>query len=134
MFKLIKIQNSGRNVPEPEKLKKFSPISIKAGEALILDDGEVAPCPATVMPSYIAFAHADDSCETVVCYPITNDMLFETTINDSPESLIEGYKVTIGKDSDGRSVCVTSTINSGVATIVDLNGATKAGDKVTVRF
>jgi hypothetical protein len=86
------------------------------------------------MPSYIAFADAGESCDTVVCYPISKDMLFETTVNDSPISLLEGYKVTIGKDNDGCSVCVTSTTTSGVATIVSLDGATKAGDKVTVRF
>ena len=134
MFKLIKILNSGRNVPEPEKLNKFSNISVKAGEALILDDGEVAPCPSSVTPSYIAFADADESAETVVCYPVSKDMIFETTVNANPSALLVGYKVTIGQDDDGCSVCVTSTTTSGVATIVSLDGATQAGDKVTVKF
>ena len=134
MFKLIKIQNSGRHVPELEKLRKLSAIKIKAGEAIILDDGDIASCPATVKPSHIAFADADEESKYVVCYPISSDMVFETTVNASPASLLVGYKVTIGKDSDGNSVCVTSTTEAGIVTIVSLDNAEKIGDKITVRF
>ena len=134
MFKLIKIQNSGRNVPEPEKLKKLSSITITAGEALVLDDGEITSCPSTATPTYIAFAAASEESESVVCYPVSRDMLFETTVNASPTALAVGSKVTIGKDSDGCSVCVSATTASGVATIVNLDGAAQVGDKVTVKF
>ena len=134
MFKLIKIQNSGRNVPELEKLRKLSHIKIKAGEAIILDDGDIASCPATVVPPYIAFADADENCSNVVCYPVSKDIIFETTVKGDPRALLVGYKVTIGTDSEGNSTCVTSTTDEGIATIVSLDGATKTGDKITVRF
>ena len=134
MFKLIKIQNSGINVPEPQKLNKLSTASIKLGEALVIENGEIKSCPATSTPTYVAFASAPEGSESVVCYPVNSDMLFETTVNAAPTALLIGSKVTIGKDSDGCSVCVSATTASGVATIVSLDEAAKAGDKVTVKF
>lgn len=134
MFKLIKIQNSGINVPELEKLKKLSSTTIKRGEALIVEDGFVKSAPETAKPNYIAFSEAAYNSGDVVCYPVSSDMLFETSVNADPTALLMGAKVTIGKDTDGCSVCVTATTASGVATIVDLMGASESGDKVTVKF
>ena len=39
MFKLIKIQNSGVNVTEPQKFEKSASLKIKAGDALIFENG-----------------------------------------------------------------------------------------------
>ena len=38
MFKLIKIQNSGVNVPEPQYLEKNKSFKIKAGDALVIEN------------------------------------------------------------------------------------------------
>lgn len=134
MFKLIKIQNSGINVPELEKHTKSYSKVIKAGEALIFDEGEMASCPTTTMPTHMSFATAGEDVDYVICYPITGDMLFETTIKHDPSALFTGSKVTLGKDTDNCSICVTADTNSGFVTIVDKMDATKAGDKVTVKF
>ena len=134
MFKLIKIQNAGRNVPEIEKLQKLSSSTIKAGEALFIEDGFAKACPVTTVPTHIAFADAAYGTNDVICYPISGDMLFETTINASPSGVYVGSKVTLGKDSGSSSVCVTATTTSGVATVVDLMKATAVGDKITVKF
>ena len=45
-------------------------------------------------------------------------------------ALTEGDKITINTDG----LTVTATKTDGVATIVALNGAAAAGDKITVRF
>ena len=134
MFKLIKILNSGVNVPEISKLEKPSSLKIKRGSALILNGGLAANCSETQAPAYIAISDADNGTEEVVCHAVNSDMLFETTVNASPEALLIGNKVTLGKDSDSNICCVSATTASGVATIVDLMGAGKSGDKITVKF
>ena len=134
MFKLIKIQNSGVNVPELEKREKPYYNIVKAGEALIIEDGQLNSCPATSAPTYIAFAGAGEDTDTVVCYPVNSDMIFETTVNEDPAQIVNGSKVTIGKDDDYSSVCVTATTASGVATVVDKMDASKIGDKIAVKF
>ena len=134
MFKLIKIQNSGVNVPEPIKLKKPASLKIKAGDALVIENGYASACPATSTPTHIAFTDGKNNDYNAVAYAINENMLFETTVGADPSALTVGQKVTIGKDSDNGSSYVTATTSSGVATIVDLMDAVKSGDKVTVKF
>lgn len=134
MFKLIKIQNSGVNVPEPQKFEKSASLKIKAGDALIFENGIIAMCPATSVPTHIAFSDSKYNEYTVFAYPINSNMLFETTVGADPSSLLLGSKVTVGKDSEGSASRVTATTTSGVATIVDLMNAARVGDKITVKF
>ena len=134
MFKLIKIQNSGVNVPEPQKFEKSASLKIKAGDALIFENGIIAMCPANSVPTHIAFSDSKYNEYTVFAYPINSNMLFETTVGADPSSLLLGSKVTVGKDSEGSASRVTATTTSGVATIVDLMNAAKVGDKITVKF
>ena len=134
MFKLIKIQNSGVNVPEPTILKKSTDNAIKLGEALILEDGLLIACPSTVIPSYVALCNAKHEDSEITVFEINSNMLFETTVNTTPASLLVGEKVTLACDDDGSTVMVTATTSAGVATIVDLMGASKSGDKITVKF
>lgn len=134
MFRLIKIVNSGVNVPEIIKLPKPASLNVKAGTALTLSGGYVAMCTSTAAPTYIAAENADSSKDSVFCYAVNGNMLFETTFSAKPTSLAIGDKVTLGSDSNSCTVNVTATTTSGVATIVDLMNAANVGDKVTVKF
>ena len=134
MFKLIKIQNSGVNVPEPQKFDKPAALKIKIGDALIIDNGGVVSCPPTTAPTHIAFSAGKYNEFEVFAYAINENMIFETTVSEDPSSLMIGEKVTIGKDLDGSSANVTSNTSSGVATIVDLMNASEPGDKINVKF
>ena len=134
MFKLIKILNSGTNVPESVKLPKSPDLDVKMGSALILSGGTVANCTATTSPTYIAAQNAVNGEDKVLCYPISPDMLFETVFNEPSESVVIGAKVKLCTDDDGSAVNVSADTASGVATVVDLMGAKNAGDKVTVKF
>ena len=134
MFKLIKILNSGVNVPEPVRLPKSETASIKLGSALVLTDGEVASCSPTAVPEYVAAQNARSGESSVLCYAVNENMIFETVFSTSPDGIALGQKVTLGTDADGAAVCVTSTTSSGVATVIDLMGAKAAGDKVNVKF
>ena len=134
MFKLIKIQNSGVNVPEPIHLKKPASLKVKAGDALIIENGYVSACPATTTPTHIAFADGKSNDYNALAYEINENMLFETTVGADPTALTVGQKVTLGKDTNNAASYVTATTASGVATIVDLMDAAISGDKITVKF
>lgn len=133
MFKLIKILNSGVNVPELCRLPKDGG-SIKMGAALILNAGAVTSCPATSKPQYIAAQDANTEQSSVVCYPVAENMLFETKITADPSSLVIGNAVTLAADDDGETVYVSATTTSGIATVTDLSLTKAKGDSITVKF
>ncbi len=134
MFKLIRILHSGVNVPEPCRLPVTAETAYKAGSALKLTSGKADNCGATDAPAYIAAETlAADKKTTVLAYPITGGMLFETAVSAAPTALTIGSKVTLNV-SGSAAVGVTATATNGVATIVDLCGAAAAGDKVIVKF
>lgn len=130
MFKLIKILNSGVNVSETVKIKKSASLSIKRGVAITIVDGYASLTAPTVKPEYITIADSPTGKSSVMCHPVMDNMLFETTVNAAPTSLTVGSKVTISANSD----CVTATTASGVATVVELMDAKASGDKITVKF
>ena len=133
MFKLIKILNSGVNVPEPQILPKGER-AILRGEALILSGGKLTPCPATVMPSFIALADAELTEESAICAAVLPNMLFECPVTEgSPSTISTGAKVCLTQKS-GKTVGVNSTTNSGVATVYDTLNASKIDDKILITF
>ena len=135
MFKLIKILNAGRNVPEPQRLPVTSGASYKIGCALVLSSGKLAHCSATTAPTYIAAQSlASGAGSTLLAYPVTPGMIFETTFSAAPTSIVAGNKLTLTVDSASNAVGVTATTTSGVATVYDMRGAAAAGDAVEVRF
>ena len=132
MFKLIKILNSGTNVPEPRRVKNGG-ANIVAGCALNYSAGTVVSCTATSVPDCIAICDAAAADEALV-YDITPDMLFEVTVTADPASVAVGNALTLAVDEDGIAYGVTATTSGGVATVYDLAGASAAGDKITVKF
>lgn len=133
MFKLIKILNSGVNVPEPHILPKGERV-ISRGEALVLSSGNVSPCPGSTLPTYIALADAKAEDSSIACAMIHSNMVFECPITEgSPSALTVGTKVCLAQ-KNGKTVGVNSTTNSGVATIYDTLGANQIGDKILITF
>lgn len=123
MFRLIKILGGRINVPEPEK--HLAGAEIKDGMSLVLSGGKVSP--AKTKPTHIAIGNAKNG-EKVACYAVTPEMIFEVACTAAPAA--EGSLVTINTDY----LKVTATTTDGVATVVSKNGATKAGDKILVKF
>ena len=134
MFKLIKILNSGVNVPEPQKFNKSASLTVKVGDALIISNGGLASCPATTTPTHVAFSAGKYGESEIFAYEVNENMIFETNVSADPSALMVGDKVTLGKDADGSTVNVTATVTSGVATVVDLMSARQAGDRINVKF
>lgn len=132
MFKLIKIENARMNVPEPEFLEVTASEAVEIGEALVLTSGKLTKCGATVAPQFIAMGikTAADTNRTLAVCRVEKNQVYEVPVSAAPTSLVPGSKVTL--DEGGLSV--TATTNSGVVTVVDLNGAKSAGDKIIVRI
>lgn len=135
MFKLIKILNSGVGVPEPIRIPKASDAEISIGDALTLSGGYASHCSSAVFPIFVAAAPARAERDTdVLVYPVFDNMLFEAPVSASPESLAVGDKVTLYVGQNGAATGITASKSGGVATIVDLQGATNIGDIITVKF
>ena len=132
MFKLLKIENARLNVPEPEYLTVTESEAVSEGEALVLASGKLTKCGATVAPTYIAMASlsADAEKREIAVCRIEKNQVYEVPVTATPTALKVGDKVTLHTDG----LQVTATTTSGVITIVSLNGATAAGDKVVVRI
>jgi hypothetical protein len=134
MFKLIKILNSGANVPEPIKAEKIEIEEYGVGTPVVIEGGKIAPAGTTTPPTHITLAKAKEGSTAAIIAEITSDMIFETYINADPASVKAGSKLTLGLNSSSHPVCVTATTQSGVATVVSTLGAKRSGDKITVKF
>lgn len=132
MFRLLKIENARINVPEPEYLEVTASEAVEMGEALVLSSGKLTKCGATVAPQFIAMGSvaADAAKRTLAVCRVEKNQVYEVPVTAAPTSLNVGDKVTIHTDG----LQVTATTTSGVVTIVDINGAAVAGDKVVVRI
>lgn len=127
MFECKKILNGRGNVPEPE-VHTVGGSEITAGMALTLNTSGLL-VKATGAPTHIALADAAANTK-VACYAVLPGMIFDVPVSAAPTSLKEGVKVTVA----GTGLEVTATTADGVATIVNLNGAKKAGDIIQVKF
>lgn len=132
MFKLIKIENARMNVPEPVFHEVTENEAVVMGEALVLTDGKLKKCVATVKPEFIAMADcaADAAKRLIPAARVEPNQLYEVPVQAAPTSLVEGSKVTLHTDG----LQVTATTTSGVVTVESLNGAAAAGDIIVVRI
>lgn len=134
MFKLKRIISSGVNVPEPELIPLAPNLYSEAGAALAMsEDGLLDIGDYKTMPTHILIAKANKNDLYGLCYRITPNMIFETTLYGDPKYLYEGMNVTLYNDKKGVN-CVTDSTESGVATIYDMAGAKKSGDRLLVVF
>ena len=133
MLRLVKIINGRGNVGEVQKLPASAMENYTYGEALKLQGGTLTKCSPTDKPGYICAQDYQAPMEnpgTVSAYPVSEQMLFETVITESPQSLKLGDKVTLSSGA----LSVTATTTGGVATVVDFLGALYAGETVLVKF
>lgn len=132
MFKLIKIENARMNVPEPVFHEVTEDEAVVMGEALVLTNGKLTKCVATVKPEFIAMADcaADAAKRLIPAARVEPNQLYEVPVQAAPTSLVEGSKVTLHTDG----LQVTTTTASGVVTVESLNGAAAAGDTIVVRI
>ena len=128
MFNLKKIEGGRINVHEPEMLTVGS-ADLAAGTVCTLSSGVLVAATGTTKPTHVTLANGKKGA-TIPVGRIESNQVYETTVGAAPTSLKVGMKVTISADGTG----VTATTTDGVVTVVDLLGATAAGDVVHVRF
>ena len=134
MFKLAKILNSASNVVEPCRMPRGKGASYRLGSLALLKSGALENAAATETPTFvIGESLTDEAASTVLCYPISPDMIFEAVRNGDPTSLVPGARVTLDI-VDGSAVGVTASTSGGVCEIFNLGGAKNVGDAVFVRI
>lgn len=103
--------------------------AVVLGEALVTAaSGLLTKCGATAKPEFIGVG-PEDAQDMVPVVRIQDYQIWRTELSAAGTSLKPGSKVTLS----GDGLQVTATTDSGVATIVDLEG-TAVGDGVRVRF
>lgn len=140
MFKLIKIEGGRTNVFEPEILP-VGGTRVVDGQALVLSDGALVDANGA-KPTFIAISDCEANQEVAVGR-VADNQVYEVALSATPNTGVKvGVKLTTSKKSVTASgtttqhtMFVTDTAGEGgVAEVVSLNGATKSGDKILVRF
>ncbi len=133
MFTLIKIQNSGSNVPEPCRIALSTavtaaygtPVSVRGGTATVLS------ATTTLLATHLVMANTEG--KSLLAARITPDMVFEVSVNADPSAMKVGTEYAL--TADGLSLSATAVSGSvRGAVLVDASHAKAAGDKVLVRF
>ena len=135
MLKLVKIEGSGTNQPEPIKLRTADNMVYKANCAYVMADGILYPLDSEGYPTHIAVENArTEEKDSVTCYRIQDNMIFETTVNGDLANGCVNSKYAMDIDDTGACVGITSSLTNGKITLYDTNGAEKTGDTVYVRI
>lgn len=133
MFKLTKILN-GKSHAEPIRAKTKSSVNYKFGTLLKMSGGVLANCTPADFPEYLCGESADAGTkDSILVYPINEDMIFRAVVTGSPSALSVGDRVQLSV-SGGQARDLTATTEDGVATIIDLENAESEGDEILVRF
>lgn len=103
---------------------------LEPGTLLYLNAGKLAVASGTTKPQFIAH-HTGTTAdgEQVAVEKIKESTIYETTCSAAFTSVQVGAKVTV--DTTGKKV--TATTDSGIATVVGIDGTT-VGSKILVRF
>ncbi len=135
MFTLKRIINGRLNVSEPLSMASgvSAPTTFKAGTVVTYDDGMLKAVTGDVTAEYVVAADtvAKSPSDEVLLILITKEMLFDCPVSATPTGVAAGKRFAFSDTSDG----ITATpATEGGAYIVCNNGATAAGDIVTVRL
>ena len=135
MFKLIKILNSGVNVPEIEKFPCAHGLELDAGSCVLYDNdrGEIYVGAEVSCPPFIVAKAVKKDDTFALCYRISPGMIFEVPVIGDPANISPGLSVELMIES-GRGAYAISDTDGGPAKIYSLEGATKSGDKVLITF
>lgn len=135
MFKLIKILNTGVNVPEIEKISCPLELSLDAGTCVSYNSNydEIYLGNEIDAPKYVLAKDIKQGDGYALCYRISPEMVFEVPIIGEPADVSNGLMVDLAIDEDHGAYAVTDT-EGGPARIYSLEGAKKPEDKILVIF
>ncbi len=123
MFILKKILNSGTSAPEPTRLPKQNNITVYPGEALHLNSTALSSCGYIDYPDYISLGKFTGD-EMVICYPVTEDMVFECEwVGEAQEPRV-GDAFDIATDTKNAAMYIGELNSEGPAVILAYDGKT----------
>ena len=133
MFHLVKILNSRSGAPEPMRIPLKTETTAQYGDLVQVFGGNAVriTSAAIVIPTHYVLGKI--SATEILATPVTPDMIFETTVNGSPESLDPGEEYLLSEDGECIGVISAASGKRG-AVIYDKLFAKNAGDAVQVRF
>ena len=136
MFKILKILNSGTNVPEPEIFPCDVTIAAPAGSALSLnsDTGHLAIGEPYETPFCVLAEDHKSGTARAMCYRITPDMILEAPVFGDPLKLYNGAGIILHSDPKHGLCGVSDSEDTRIATVYSTNGAKKYGDKILIYF
>ena len=133
MFKVVKILNSCTNQPEPCRLPVLEERSFERGTLIKYSYDSISYPTGTEMPTHVVgetkHTHEND---TILCYAITPDMIFEAPVMETPTLSMLGKGMQL-LEGDGKAYAIDST-EGGHAYVYDLMGAKGPDDQILVRF
>ena len=134
MFKLVKILYSATNQPEPIRIPATEGETYKKGQPMKIVSGRLTKITSAEKPVYMTMetkiACSED--DTVLCYLITPNMIFETyTYTSRVAELINSQFGLVGSPDNWDGVGESSGTS---ATYYDVCGAKGMRDRVLIRF
>ncbi len=135
MFKLIKIENSGTNQPEPIRVPAFYDIGYESGDAYCIRNNVLIPIDDVLVPSHICLETLDyNEKRTVLCFKINENMIFETTSFTDGATYNIGEKYDVADGIVGQCTGIKNTQNRPLLIVERQANNVKKGDPVLVRF
>ena len=133
MFHLIKILGGRIGVAEPRRIPLTEAVTVSAGTAVRIANGTLTKMSAASSAPATHVTLADSTGKEVLAAALSSDMLFEVPVSAAPADMRIGNEYAI--DGDGLTVSATA-VSSGKrgVILVSTDGASAAGDKLTVRF
>ena len=133
MFKLIKILNSGVNVPEIHKIPKECNLDVPQGTVLAIRNKSVEFAREEIKPGYISVAPSPIEDPFVYAYEINPNMLFETTITGNLDNVNIGEPIKLQMKNNEYAIGVLAEAPGNFIKLVD-NTTAKENGKVIIKF
>ncbi len=139
MIKLVKMMNSGVNVPEPIQLKFNSTIELKAGHFCYMKNGDISTWQENSRERLL-YVLRDPMLEVypcyLLCYIVTPDMVFEAEVANKPHEVSVGQTFRFDDNDDELLYSITTQgvdESNLVGTVIDSTAYPRTG-KVLVQF
>ena len=133
MFKLIRIENSGTNQPEPVRIPVHPSLNVIIGGAYILEGDRLNAGDRYKTPTHVALESAKPGEKnSVLCYRINENMIFEGPAFGTPIYIYSGMRNAVHVENNA-GVGISEDTDSGSLSLVNRNNAVKEGDLVHFR-
>ncbi len=134
MFKLLKIESSGSNQPEPVKIKIYNANEYKRGCAYRLYDNYLLHLNEGDRPTHIACENsAVGEKDSILCFRIQDNMVFEVSVVGESNYYSQSKKYAVAIDSEGSGIGIKPSEENGYLLPYNFGRYAQTGDVMSVR-